>query len=65
MGSQGQYEVTSRVGLGMPGKDQHPTSLILVIHDMERRGGWGSFWATVAVLLADDASMFLDLARMV
>jgi len=35
------------------------------IHDMEGRGGWGSFWAYSGGTLADDASHVLDLARMV
>ncbi|MCM4170876.1 gfo/Idh/MocA family oxidoreductase [Arenibacter sp. TNZ] len=35
------------------------------IHDMEERGGWGSFWAYSGGTLADDASHVLDLARMV
>lgn len=35
------------------------------IHDMEGRGGWGSFWAYSGGTLADDASHVMDLARMV
>lgn len=35
------------------------------VHDMEERGGWGSFWAYSGGTLADDASHVLDLARMV
>tara|TARA_R110000868_G_scaffold127540_4_gene335340 strand:- start:84 stop:1442 length:1359 start_codon:yes stop_codon:yes gene_type:complete len=35
------------------------------IHDMEGRGGWGSFWAYSGGTLADDASHVVDLARMV
>lgn len=35
------------------------------VHDMEGRGGWGSFWSYSGGTLADDASHVLDLVRMV
>jgi len=35
------------------------------IHDMNSRGGWGSFWDFSGGTLADDASHVMDLARMV
>lgn len=35
------------------------------IHDMNGRGGWGSFWDFSGGTLADDASHVMDLARMV